>query len=227
MNETPQKQAPHRKKAWGPIRYVHARPRLLVGAVVAVVAALALEFSGMPRSLPLLLGFDLGAIVYFILLLRIFIGASPAAMRRQAKQQDTGRWTTLLSGVVLSAVVLGAVTTELNSSDKGGALAIAVAATTIILAWTFMNTLFSLHYAHGYYGEFGKPHQGLDFPGDEEPDYWDFAYFAFTIGMTFQVSDVQITTRYLRRIGLMHSAIAFFFNVFIIAISVNIAAGKA
>ncbi|WP_239739830.1 MULTISPECIES: DUF1345 domain-containing protein [Luteibacter] len=212
---------------WGPIRYAHARPRLLVGAAVAVVAAAALEFSGIPRSLPLLLGFDLGAVVYFVLLLRIFVGASPATMRRQAKQQDTGRWTTLLSGVVLSAVVLGAVTTELNSSDKGGALAIAVAATTIILAWTFMNTLFSLHYAHGYYGEFGKPHQGLDFPGDEEPDYWDFAYFAFTIGMTFQVSDVQITTRYLRRIGLMHSAIAFFFNVFIIAISVNIAAGKA
>lgn len=227
MNQTPQKKAPGRKKAWGPIRYAHARPRLLVGAVVAVVAALALEFSGMPRSLPLLLGFDLGAIVYFGLLLRIFIGANPATMRRQAKEQDTGRWTTLLSGVVLSAVVLGAVTTELNSSNKGGALAIAVAATTIILAWTFMNVLFSLHYAHGYYGEFGKPHQGLDFPGDDEPDYWDFAYFAFTIGMTFQVSDVQITTRYLRRIGLMHSAIAFFFNVFIIAISVNIAAGKA
>ncbi len=227
MTETPQKSAPHRRKVWGPIRYAHARPRLLVGAAVAVVAAAALEFSGIPRSLPLLLGFDLGAVVYFVLLLRIFVGASPATMRRQAKQQDTGRWTTLLSGVVLSAVVLGAVTTELNSSDKGGALAIAVAATTIILAWTFMNTLFSLHYAHGYYGEFGKPHQGLDFPGDEEPDYWDFAYFAFTIGMTFQVSDVQITTRYLRRIGLMHSAIAFFFNVFIIAISVNIAAGKA
>lgn len=227
MTETPQNPAPHRRKVWGPLRYAHARPRLLVGAAVAVVAAVALEFSGMPRSLPLLLGFDLGAIVYFVLLLRIFIGANPATMRRQAKQQDSGRWTTLLSGVVLSAVVLGAVTTELNSSDKGGALAIAVAATTIILAWTFMNTLFSLHYAHGYYGEFGKPHQGLDFPGDEEPDYWDFAYFAFTIGMTFQVSDVQITTRYLRRIGLMHSAIAFFFNVFIIAISVNIAAGKA
>jgi uncharacterized membrane protein len=90
-----------------------------------------------------------------------------------------------------------------------------------------MNTLFALHYAHGYYGDFDDKHKGLDFPGDEDPDYWDFAYFSFTIGMTFQVSDVQITTRYLRRIGLMHSAIAFFFNVFIIAISVNIAAGKA
>ncbi|WP_285406704.1 DUF1345 domain-containing protein [Luteibacter sp. ME-Dv--P-043b] len=227
MNDTSQKNGSHRKKVWAPIRYAHARPRLLVGAAVAVIAAVVLEFSGLPRSLPLLIGFDIGAVVYFVLLLRIFVGANPATMRRQASQQDTGRWTTLLSGVVLSAVVLGAVTTELNSSDKGGVMAIAVAASTIILAWTFMNTLFSLHYAHGYYGEFGEPHKGLEFPGDEEPDYWDFAYFAFTIGMTFQVSDVQITTRYLRRVGLMHSAIAFFFNVFIIAISVNVAAGKA
>ena len=227
MNDTSQKHGLHRKKVWAPIRYAHARPRLLVGAATAVIAAVVLEFSGLPRSLPLLIGFDIGAVVYFVLLLRIFVGANPATMRRQASQQDTGRWTTLLSGVVLSAVVLGAVTTELNSSDKGGVMAIAVAASTIVLAWTFMNTLFSLHYAHGYYGEFGEPHKGLDFPGDEEPDYWDFAYFAFTIGMTFQVSDVQITTRYLRRVGLMHSAIAFFFNVFIIAISVNVAAGKA
>jgi uncharacterized membrane protein len=227
MNDTSQKHGLHRKKVWAPIRYAHARPRLLVGAAAAVIAAVVLEFSGLPRSLPLLIGFDIGAVVYFVLLLRIFVGANPATMRRQASQQDTGRWTTLLSGVVLSAVVLGAVTTELNSSDKGGVMAIAVAASTIVLAWTFMNTLFSLHYAHGYYGEFGEPHKGLDFPGDEEPDYWDFAYFAFTIGMTFQVSDVQITTRYLRRVGLMHSAIAFFFNVFIIAISVNVAAGKA
>jgi len=175
----------------------------------------------------LLLGFDIGTLAYLLMILGIFLKANKATMRRQARMQDSGRWTTLLSGVALSAIVLIAVTTELNSSNKGGALAIAVAATTIILSWMFMNTLFALHYAHGYYGDFGEKHKGLDFPGDEEPDYWDFAYFSFTIGMTFQVSDVQITTRYLRRIGLMHSAIAFFFNVFIIAISVNIAAGKA
>src|SRR4051812_31664530 len=218
---------PRRKKGWGPIRYARSRPRLVIGAAIAVVAAAGLEMTGLPRNVAFLLGFDIGVLAYLLMILRIFLGANATNMRRQARQQDSGRWTTLLSGVALSAVVLVAVTTELNSSTKGGALAIAVAAATIILSWMFMNTLFALHYAHGYYGEFGKKHQGLDFPGDEDPDYWDFAYFSFTIGMTFQVSDVQITTRYLRRIGLMHSAIAFFFNVFIIAISVNIAAGKA
>jgi uncharacterized membrane protein len=166
-------------------------------------------------------------VIYLALILRIFLRANESDMREEARKQDVGRWTTLLAGVVLSAAVLAAVSTELESSQKGGVVAIAVAASTIILAWSFMNTLFALHYAHGFYGNFGAQHKGLEFPGDEDPDYWDFAYFSFTIGMTFQVSDVQISTRYLRRIALMHSAIAFFFNVFIIAISVNIAAGKA
>lgn len=216
-----------RSKAVWPVRYARSRPRLLIGAVVALLAWLSLEFTGLSRTVALLLGFDIGTVVYLILILRIFHNASPTSMHRQARMQDTGRWTTLLAGVGLSAIVLIAVSTELSSSNKGGALAIAVAAATIILSWIFMNSLFALHYAHGYYGDFGDKHKGLDFPGDDEPDYWDFTYFSFTIGMTFQVSDVQITTRYLRRIALMHSAIAFFFNVFIIAISVNIAAGKA
>ncbi|HXP00486.1 MAG TPA: DUF1345 domain-containing protein [Luteibacter sp.] len=212
--------------AW-PLRFIRSRPRLVTSAIVAIVAGLLLPLAGVSRSLSLLLGFDIGAIVYLLLILRIFHHATPARMRHEAREQDVGRWSTLLIGVAVSAVVLVSVNTELKSGSHGGSFAIAVAATTIILSWMFMNSLFALHYAHGFYGEFGKQHQGLEFPGTEEPDYWDFAYFSFTIGMTFQVSDVQITTRYLRRIGLMHSAIAFFFNVFIIAISVNIAAGKA
>lgn len=215
------------RKLWGPLRYIRARPRLLIAAAVAIVAGVVMTSLGMQPRLSLLLGFDLGAVVYLVSILLIFRDANATHMRRQARIQDSGRWTTLLSGVALSGVVLAAVSTELQSSSKGGVMDIAVAALTIVLSWAFMNTLFALHYAHGYYGDFGKQHQGLDFPKTEDPDYWDFAYFSFTIGMTFQVSDVQITTRYLRRIALMHSAIAFFFNVFIIAISVNIAAGKA
>ncbi|MGF6495554.1 putative membrane protein [Luteibacter sp. 621] len=215
------------KPHWWARRYVEARPRLLVGALVAAVTIAILETTRIPHALSFMLGFDLGALVYLLLILRIFLHADKATIEAQAKAQDVGRWTTLLAGVVLSSAVLVAVSTELESAQKGGVVAIAVAASTIILAWAFMNTLFALHYAHGFYGNFGDKHKGLDFPGDEDPDYWDFAYFSFTIGMTFQVSDVQICTRYLRRIALMHSAIAFFFNVFIIAISVNIAAGKA
>lgn len=212
---------------WWGRRYLKARPRLLIGTVVAVATVGILECTRLPHALSFMLGFDLGALLYLVLIVRTFHDCTPAAMRDEARKQDVGRWGTLLAGVVLSAAVLVAVSTELESAEKGGAMAIAIAATTLILSWAFMNTLFALHYAHGFYGNFGDKHKGLEFPGDEKPDYWDFAYFSFTIGMTFQVSDVQISTRYLRRIALMHSAIAFFFNVFIIAISVNIAAGKA
>ena len=85
--------------------------------------------------------------------------------------------------------------------------------------------MFALHYAHDYYHAADTTATGLDFPGAEKPDYWDFMYFAFVIGMTFQVSDVQISRRIMRRVALLHSVIAFFFNVVIIAITVNIVAG--
>ena len=127
--------------------------------------------------------------------------------------------------MAISTVVLVALGTELEAGKTGGLVAILVSAASILLSWAFLNTLFALHYAHGYYGGYGKQHEGLDFPGGGEPDYWDFAYFAVVIGMTFQVSDVQVTSRYLRRTVLAHGVIAFFFNVFIVAVSVNIVAG--
>ncbi len=88
-----------------------------------------------------------------------------------------------------------------------------------------MNTIFALHYAHEFYGDWGGKGSGLDFPGTREPDYWDFFYFAFVIGMTFQVSDVQITSRRIRRLALFHALIAFAFNTAIVALSINIISG--
>ncbi len=102
-----------------------------------------------------------------------------------------------------------------------------LATCSLLLAWLFLNTIFAVHYAHEFYGDSGGKHSGLDFPGTKEPDYWDFIYFAFVIGMTFQVSDVQISERKIRRVALVHALIAFFFNVIVIALSVNIVAGSA
>jgi uncharacterized membrane protein len=138
----------------------------------------------------------------------------------------------LWSAVALSAVVLVALATELKAAKGGGAPEVAIAAVSIVLSWLFVNTMFAVHYAHSYYGDSNHAAgdaqiDGLDFPGTKQPDYWDFVYFAIVLGMTFQVSDVQITSRPMRRTALMHSVIAFFFNVVIIAISVNIAAGQA
>lgn len=218
--------AKHRR--WRPIRFLRARPWLALSAAILLAASFGLMWAGLPISSALLLGFDLGALVYLGMLLRVFNRAKPDHLRRHAQAQDTGRRGTLWSAVALSTVVLVALATELHAAKGGGALAIVIGAASIVLSWLFMNTMFAIHYAHSYYGDGGAATgQGLDFPGAQQPDYWDFVYFAIVLGMTFQVSDVQITSRSMRRTALMHSVIAFFFNVFIIAISVNIAAGQA
>ena len=215
------------KRRWAPIRFVRARPWLVLASVVFVITSLALALSGVRPASSLLLGFDLGALIYLGMLTRLFSRATPEHMCRLARGQDTGRRGTLCIAVALSTVVLVALTTELHAAKDGGALAIVMAAVSIVLSWLFVNTMYALHYAHGFYGDMGIQHEGLDFPCTEQPDYWDFVYFAFVIGMCFQVSDVQITSRTLRRTALLHSVVAFFFNVFIIAISVNIAASMA
>ena len=216
-----------RRHHHGPWHALRARPSLAIGGGLLVVTAVAAWALGMHPAPSFLLGFDLGALVFVGIQLREFSQATPVSMREKARRQDAGRWGILWSGVAFSTVVLVALGTELQAGKTGGLLAIVVAAASIMLSWAFLNPLFALHYAHGYYGNYGKPHEGLDFPGDEEPDYWDFAYFAVVVGMTFQVSDVQVTSRYLRRMVLIHGVIAFFFNVFIIAVSVNVVAGQS
>jgi uncharacterized membrane protein len=214
---------------WRLLRDLRVRPRLVIAGVIFLTIGLVLwRGFHLPPFTSLLLGFDVGALVYLIALAVLFNQCETTAeMRHQAKAQDTGRWGVLWSGVALTCIVALALTTELHAARGGGVDALFIAAASIVLSWLFMNSMFAMHYAHGFYGDYGKKHEGLEFPGTQQPDYWDFAYFAIVIGMTFQVSDVQITSRYLRRVALLHSVIAFFFNVFIIAMSVNIAAGLA
>jgi uncharacterized membrane protein len=211
---------------WHPWRFVKSRPRMIVSLALFVGVAGVLSASGMRLSNAVLLSFDVAAVVFLGGLAYLFNRAVPAHMRSQAQALDTGRWGVLWGGVVLSAVVLVALGGELHAAKGGGLLELAVAVASVILSWLFLSAMFAIHYAHGYYGDFGDKHKGLKFPDTPEPDYWDFAYFSIVIGMTFQVSDVQITSNYLRRVVLLHSVIAFFFNVFIIAITVNIVAGQ-
>ena len=213
------------KRRWRPLHVLRSRPRLMICAAVFVLSSGILLWLGLKPTSALLLGFDLGALLFVGVMLWNFSKATPAHMRSQARANDSGRWGVLWSAVVLSAAVMVALGSELHASKGGGLLAIVIAGGSIVLSWLFMNIMFAVHYAHGYYGDYGEQHKGLEFPDTPQPDYWDFTYFALVLGMTFQVSDVQITSRYLRRIAMMHSVIAFFFNMFVIAISVNILAG--
>jgi uncharacterized membrane protein len=206
---------------------VKGRPWLILSLVifVAVVAVLSSVY-GVRLANAVLSGFDLAAVIYLGILVQLFNRATPSHMRSQAQALDTGRWAVLWGGVLLSAVVLAALGNELHAARSGGVPELVVGVLSVILSWLFLNVMFAVHYAHGYYGNLGDKHAGLEFPDTPKPDYWDFTYFSIVIGMTFQVSDVQVTSKYLRRVVLLHSVIAFFFNVFIIAITVNIVAGQ-
>ncbi|MCD9032950.1 DUF1345 domain-containing protein [Luteimonas sp. Y-2-2-4F] len=224
--KTPADASVRPRKGWRPLQAFTARPRLSIAAAVSVAVGSGLLLAGVAPPVALLLGFDVGALVFLGAVWWLFDSAGTDRMREVARRQDAGRWGMLWSTIGLTAILMLALGTELAAGKSGGVASIAVAGSSIVLSWLFMNVMFALHYAHGFYGDYGEEHKGLDFPGKEEPDYWDFAYFALVIGMTFQVSDVQVTSRYLRRIALMHSVIAFFFNMFVIAVTVNILGGQ-
>ena len=205
------------------------RPRWSAGLGIFVILALGMPFMGMRSTLAVLIGFDIATVFYLTATTIMFRNSATKDMRSRSRQQDPGRWTVLWLSVAICGIVLVALGVELRSDQAGGALGIAVAAISLLLSWLFMNTMFAIHYANAYYsGNYcSGDRDALEFPGTKEPDYWDFMYFAIVLGMTFQVSDVQITSQRLRRIALGHSVIAFMFNVVIIAITVNVVAGKA
>ena len=214
------------RHGWRPWRFVKGRRWTVLSLLIFLVAMAVLLRAGLRPASAVLLGFDLAALVFLGIFARLFSRASPSRMRSQAQALDTGRWGVLWGGVLLAAVVLAALANELHAARGGGLLELALGVLSVVLSWLFLNVMFAIHYAHGYYGDLGEKHAALEFPDTPEPDYWDFAYFSIVVGMTFQVSDVQITSKYLRRVVLLHSVIAFFFNVFIIAITVNIVAGQ-
>jgi uncharacterized membrane protein len=213
-------------------RHLRQHPRLLISSLLGVVVYLLLP-AGLGQGTRLLAAFDLAAIAFLAAIWIMMTRATTADMRRRAQFEDEGRNVILaLSAAVASAILL-AITFELHGlRDQAPGAAggrVALAGLTILLAWFFMNTMFALHYAHFFYGDADGPAdadaRGLAFPGRAEPDYWDFLYFSFTIGMTFQVSDVQIESHRLRRTGLAHGVLAFFFNVVVLALTINIIAG--
>jgi uncharacterized membrane protein len=212
---------------WHHTRHIRHRPRFSLSAAVFILLGGALYASGMPPARAVLLAFNIAALLFLVATAYMFAHSETAKMRSRARLQDEGQWGFLGSGIVVSLVVLVALVTELHGAKSDGLLGILLAAGSLLLSWMFMNTMFALHYAHMYYGARSAKEKGLDFPGVQDPDYWDFAYFAFVLGMTFQVSDVQINLQTMRRLALVHSIIAFFFNVIIIALTVNVVAGQA
>ena len=151
-------------------------------------------------------------------------------LRLRAKEQDLSRFVIFIFVVIAACAALFAVgfLISVNKAKAGGHFTVhlVLALATVIFSWSVVHTVFGLRYAHTFYGDSDDPGAdqhagGLLFPGGRLPDYFDFAYFSFVVGMTCQVSDVQITSRRMRRLTLLHGVLSFGFNTVILALLIN------
>ncbi|NTV09408.1 MAG: DUF1345 domain-containing protein [Zoogloea sp.] len=213
------------------VRVISARPALSLSALVGLMTMLVLPPSlalhGITRAI---IGWNVGVCLYLVLAARIMFSSSHERMRTRALQQDEGRIIVLALVVTAAVMCLGAIVAELAvAKDMQGALRyahVALAALTIVSCWAFTQVMFALHYAHDYYAAEARGNPGgLAFPGGHAPDYADFLYFACVIGTSGQTADVSFTSRVMRRTGLVHCVLAFFFNTTLLALTINIASG--
>ena len=197
-------------------------PRFLLFALVAIVASFAAK-QLLDTHHSILLGYDVGAVVFLISLAPMVRRCDRDEMRRRAAANDAGRRVMLLlAGAVLLAV-LGSLAAEIGAQGNPGALAIVLIVATLLLSWFFTNAVFAVHYAHLFYvpDEGGNDMGGIEFPKTAEPDFWDFFYFSYCLGMTFQTSDTRITSSRIRRIVTFHSMLSFVFNIDVLAFTIN------
>jgi uncharacterized membrane protein len=172
---------------------------------------------GVRPVLCLLAGVNGLFLLYLLMMAALARGLDPGALRRQAEQDDEGTALILLLALVAVAGGLTAIVVVLNT--EGASVPIRIAAIVCLpLGWITIHVMAAFHYAHLHYQ--GST-AGMDFPGKEEPGIWDFLYSSFTIGMTAQVSDVQVTTSAMRRSVLLHGVVSFFYNTGILALAVN------
>ena len=195
------------------------RPRLATSAMAAALVFVAL-LPLMPTVRAMLVAFDVGAALFVALISAVMIKATPLTMKHRAQRQDEGKWTVLVMTLGIAGVVLGALSYELHAAKEKSVADIALASSSILLSWLFVAVMFSQQYAHSFYM---KPAQ-MVFPGTEHPDYFDFLYFSIVLSMCCQTSDVVVSSSGMRRLVMLHSAMSFFFNVIIIAITVNVVA---
>jgi uncharacterized membrane protein len=216
--------------AW-PARVVVGHRYTSTAFLIGVLAYLLLPAThgGSARAV---FAWDIGSVALLLMFtFMLLTGGDDDTMARNAEAQEEGEWTVFvvtLAGVTMSFAALTRVLSFAKDMPPGFErnFYIAMVAVTLFVSWLVTQIVFALRYAHEYYQRSSPAHSidgGLDFPGDQKPDYWDFLYFAMVLGMTFQVSDVQITSRKLRRLAIVHGLIGFLFNTVIIALTVNIA----
>lgn len=206
--------------------------KLIFSIVVGIAAYFVFPI---PTEAHLVLSWDVFCISLLALTWLTFFTVSSKDIRREAQQQDSSRtyiFTISLLAALVSMFSVVQMILSGNSDTVYKTLNLVIGVGCMVLSWFLVHTVFTVRYAHLYYAKSSKSEQqhagGLDFPKEQDsdlPDFLDFAYFSITIGMTFQVSDVEIRQRKIRRLALLHGIFSFAFNAAIIALSVNIISG--
>ena len=207
--------------------------RVLISLGLAGLTFLSIYNVELNLLVKLIILWDVYALSYCFTSWVVFFTFTYSQIKQRAREEDGSRvfvyfiifLSSLASLFTVSLLIISPDTAETSS-----ALYVPIAVVGMLLSWMIVHITFAFHYAHFYYDDDddGNSHKnvgGLDFPNETEPDYLDFAYFSFVIGMTFQVSDVQITHRRLRRLVLLHSLLSFLLNTFVVALTINLIAG--
>ena len=212
---------------------VHHRYRLLIALLAGVLLGSALPAQHFQVSRAVL-AWDGMAIVYVGLALATLGGnGAHASFKKAASREDPSLWIILVmmsAASFVSVIAIGTLLTHVKDLPAPVANAhLGIGAATVLASWSFIHTLFAVHYAHEFYGDDDptpvySARGGLDFPQTAEPIFSDFLYYSFVVGMTCQVADVDITSASMRRLTVGHGILCFFFNTVILALSVNVAA---
>jgi uncharacterized membrane protein len=226
MSSAGDKQSMRRHATWFSSFSASGRLALAVAAGLLPVLVEPGDWGG---RLHFLSGWDAGAVVYLGLAWAVIGGSNGRTTRTRARTQDVGAHaifvlvlTAAFASTAAIAVLIGDVK-DLPRWQKAADIGLTLVALTT--SWLLIHTLYAFHYARRFYAQPGDPEaepRGLNFPGGGNPDYFDFAYYAFVVGMTSQVSDVTINARHMRRLTLIHSVVSFVFNIAVLALSINI-----
>ena len=198
-----------------------APPRFLAFMAALIVASPIFVNFFHRWTLGAMAAFDMAAILFLALCLPLLRTTEAALIRKHAAANDANREVLLgVTGVVMAVLFMAIAAEAIGHNPQPFTKTLII--TTLALAWLFSNTIYALHYAHLAYRHPERGCLGLEFPGTKIPIYWDFVYFAFTCGMAFATSDVQITSQHIRKVVTVHSLAAFAFNIGVLAFTINV-----
>lgn len=207
-----------------PSAFIRRHMSLAMALLTGVIAGFVLLSAGWSVTNALLV-WNLAALAYLCAAWCRMMTVGLADLRRRAADLDLSDSVILALSVLAALASLAGIVLELLGGHDGSSgerlFGAALAMATVLLSWTFLHTLFTLHYAHRYYAEEGEG-GGLIFPEkDAAPEYWDFLYFAFTIGVAAQTADVMVSSLTMRRLVFFHAILSFLFNTTILALAIN------